>query len=315
METNFFADLGDVEWPFQLVLDAGGRPIDWSLINGPIVTEAQQARFAELRRAGYRFAGMSSYMTFPRLDPAESHADHLDFEAVCEVWCHCFRDPDRYLSTAIPRELISVSDFTDYQRIAPERLARIDAGEGFDFIYAGAVESWKKETKNWRLAGKLIPRLCREMGLRALVIGSADDEFPPSSMVTFSHPLPWPEMLARLALARFLFAPNALDASPRLLAEALCLNVRLVVNRDILGGWKYVNRFTGVFFDGEGDVVAAARACLDRSLSPRDWFRANYGPYLAGKRLLRLLKSVDSGITERSHLLLDERTANSLAQA
>jgi hypothetical protein len=296
----------NAEWPFQLVLDMGGRPIGWSLINGPIVTEAQQARFAELRRAGYRFAGMSSYMTFPLLNPADSHADCLDYGAICEVWCHCFREPDRFLSTAVPRELISVSDFTDYRRIAPERFASIDAENRFDFIYAGAFEDWKKETKNWRLAGRLVPRFCRELGLRALVIGSADDEFPPSPGVTFSPPLPWHEFLARLACARFLFAPNALDASPRLLAEALCLNVRLMVNRDILGGWKYVNRFTGVFFGGEDDVVMAARACLDRSLSPRDWFRANYGPYLAGKRLLRLLKSVDSGITERSHLLLDE---------
>jgi hypothetical protein len=124
--------------------------------------------------------------------------------------------------------------------------------------------------------------------------------------VLFSAPLAWEQLLARLSRARFLFVPNVFDASPRLLTEALCLNVPLIVNYNILGGWKYVNRFTGAFFESERDVLPAVSACMERALSPRNWFQANYGPYLAGQRLLRLLKEVDPQINESSHVCLDE---------
>jgi glycosyltransferase involved in cell wall biosynthesis len=113
--------------------------------------------------------------------------------------------------------------------------------------------------------------------------------------------------MSLLARSRVLFVPGVLDASPRILTEALALGVPVVVNRQIVGGWKYVNAFTGVFFDGEEDVVNAFRECLDSDRKPRRWFMANYGPYLAGKRLLDLLRSLDPSIEESSHLLLSDR--------
>jgi hypothetical protein len=289
-------------WPFLQVLDARRRSTGWTLLNGPIITQEQQEQFAELRRDNYRFAGMSSYMTFPLTE----ECDALQYEALCEVWCHCFRDPQQFLSTEIPRSLISVSDFTDYIWVSPQRLVSARGSEEIDFIYAGATEQRKKQVKSWSLAGRCLPRLTEELGLRALVIGTPDDDLAPSPKISFSPHLPWEQLLARLAQARFLFVPNELDASPRLMAEALCLDVPLVVNRRIIGGWKYVNAFTGVFFDSEHDVVDLVRKCLSRRRAPRDWFRTNYGPYLAGQRLLRLLKYVDPGISEQSHLCLDD---------
>ena len=76
---------------------------------------------------------------------------------------------------------------------------------------------------------------------------------------------------------RILFAPNLHDASPRVLAEALCLDVPILVNRHILGGWKYVTNATGAFFGGEHDVVDAVRVLLSErrraELQPRRWFK------------------------------------------
>ncbi len=296
-----------LRWPFLFVLNARSQRTGWALVNGPIVTPEQRDQFAELRRAGYRFAGMSSYMTFPVMDTA----DTLDYEALCEVWCHCFREPDRFLSTAMPHALISISDFTDYQRITPEFVVRTNLEESFDFIYVGATEEWKRQAKNWQLAARCIPRLCQELRLRCLVIGTPTGDFPSSHNVIFRSVLRWDVFLGLLARARLLFVPNICDASPRLLAEALCLNVPLVVNRSILGGWKYVNRFTGVFFTNEKDITAAVQACCEQTVAPREWFRANYGPYLAGRRLFRLLTLVDSGISERSHVRIAEHEEES----
>jgi hypothetical protein len=88
-----------LRWPFVRVLNALQKPTSWLLINGPIVTREQQNCFARLRRSGCRFAGMSSYINFPESEPdaisGGAKLDALDYEAVCEVWRHCFRDPTR----------------------------------------------------------------------------------------------------------------------------------------------------------------------------------------------------------------------------
>jgi glycosyltransferase involved in cell wall biosynthesis len=294
-----------VRWPFLLVLDAQYRQTGWALLSGPIVTRAQQEQFVDLRRAGHRFVGMSSYLTFPH----GCDGDPLDYEMVCDAWCHCFQVPERFMRTSLPRALISTSDFTDYEQILPPSVAVPEPGNRFDLIYVGATEAWKREAKNWPLAARAVPRLCRELDLGALVIGSPTDDFTPSARVTFHRELPWPVLLAHLARARFLFVPNVTDASPRIIAEALCLDVPILVNRDILGGWKYVNRFTGAFFVNEAGVTTAARAVCTASVAPRAWFRANYGPYQAGRRLLSLLRSVDPTLKERSYVRISEAVA------
>ena len=58
------------------------------------------------------------------------------------------------------------------------------------------------------------------------------------------------------------------------------MDVPLVVNRAIIGGWKYVHPETGEFFDGAHNVAAAFQKVLapTRRLSPRAWFK--YAPCL-----------------------------------
>ena len=66
----------------------------------------------------------------------------------------------------------------------------------------------------------------------------------------------------------------------------------MLVNRDILGGWKYVTPDTGEFFDTEVDVVQAAKTMMETSYSPRAWFVANHGPDKAGRRLAEFIESL-----------------------
>ena len=90
--------------------------------------------------------------------------------------------------------------------------------------------------------------------------------------------LPWHELMACLTQSRVAFFPNVLDASPVFLTEALCLDVPIVVNRRIIGGWKYVRPGTGRFFTNENDVTGAVAECLGEQFAPRAWFRAVHGP-------------------------------------
>jgi len=199
-----------------------------------------------------------------------------------------------------------MSDFTDPDTVAASAAAAVHAAfGGCDFVYASARDPWKRVTKNWKLAHRAVPTICDELGLRALVIDPPESFDHPA--IVECAPLAWPAFLAVLRAARFLFVPNERDPSPRVIAEALCLDVPVVVNRTILGGWKYVNAATGVFFDDGGDVVAAVRACLTAPVAPRRWFRANHGPFVAGAALLRFLHRLDPRIRERDHLVVTPR--------
>lgn len=295
------------KWPFQWIVDRKGASCGWALVHSRIVSRDRQAQLAELRHAGVRFLGMSSDGTFPLPAPD----DPLDYGMLCEGWCHCFRDPDAMLPPGSPRTLISGSDFTDPHHLSPERILGdpAESTSGFDFVYVAATEPWKQEAKNWPLACECIPVLCRELGLRALVVHSPRHGLVESSAIHHVDHLPWSQWLRHLARARFLFVPNELDASPRVISEALCLDVPVVVNRRILGGWKYVNTYTGCFFDDADNVVAAAAECLAKRLRPRNWYRAHHGPYLAGRRLLAFLRSIDPELQVRDALGLSHHLA------
>jgi hypothetical protein len=286
-----------LSWPFEAILDGAGRAADWVALHGPVTTSAQQDLFAELRHQGARFVGVTSYLDFPR------GAGPLDYEAVCEVWCHCFRDPEAYLSQGAPRALISASDFSDsrhMRRCVEDGTPAV----AFDYLYVGSADPWKKAVKNWPLAARCIPEINRTFGLKALVIGAPDETFALSADVAFLSSLPWPALLRAMASARFLFVPNVRDPSPRIVAEALCLDVPVLMNEAILGGWKYVNRFTGRFFESERDVLEATARVLARGLRPCGWFRANFGPELSARRLTALVRSVDPSLAPDSGLHL-----------
>jgi hypothetical protein len=289
----------DLRWPFEVIRHRDGRESGWIALHGPVVTPQQHEQFAQLRRSGARFVGITSYLDFPRTDPC----DRLDYEAVCEAWCHCFREPDRYFTAQTPRALISTSDFADWIWI--ERCAQHGKPIGtYDVVYVGALSAAQRSIKNWTLASRGLPALYQALGLRAVVFGCADAVFPPQPGITFCDRVDWPVLLATLAHARLVFVPNALDPSPRVITEALCLNKPVLMQRHILGGWKYVNRYTGAFFDDEYDVVMAATEALATPVAPRDWFRTNFGPEHAGRRLAAMMRPFDAAIKRDAALMI-----------
>ncbi|AQZ61716.1 unnamed protein product [[Actinomadura] parvosata subsp. kistnae] len=278
--------------PFLRVSDPAGRPLPWVLVRAPVTGRARHARLAALARDGHRFAGMTSYAGFP----GPGWRDERDYGLLCEAWFHCFRHPDRHLPPHGPRALVSESDFTDPRRVDP---ARIAAAPRADVVCVCAAHL--ADLKNWPLVRRCLPRLLAA-GLRVLVVDPPERAAPPGA--EFTPRLPWPHLLAAVAGARCLLVPAVLDASPRVLAEALCLDVPVVVNRSILGGWKYVNAFTGVFFDGADDVVQAVTAACSGTRRPRAYFTAHHGPLRAGAAVLAVLRRLQPDLPAVSHVLL-----------
>ena len=79
------------------------------------------------------------------------------------------------------------------------------------------------------------------------------------------------------------------DASPRVLTEALCMDIPALTNKNILGGWKYINESTGEFFTDENDIAESIKKMLvkieGKQYSPRKYFVDNYGVKKAGATL------------------------------
>lgn len=282
-----------LRWPFLAPVDERGQDLGFVCLLGPVRTRQEAAALERLRES-HRLVGLTSFLTFPA---HREPGDTRDYGALCEAWCHCFREPDRYLPAGVPRLLLSHSDFTDWVHVSPERVCPEDDGSrDFDFAYVCQEGAWTEAVKDWPLARRCLPVLCGELGLEGVLVGRERVEDVPKDCrahVTVRGRLPWPELMRVLRRSRFLFVPGARDASPRLIAEALAMDTPVVVHRDILGGWHYVNPFTGSFFGDAHDVAEAARTCLERGLRPRRWFMAHHGPHHAGARLYALLRQLE----------------------
>src|ERR1017187_1609157 len=280
-------------WPFLAVADAAGRSNGWCVLSGPLRKQPDLDTYHELRRS-FRFLGFTSYTTFPSVNEGLIS----DYRRLCDGWCHCFRWPDLYISPESPKELISESDFVDYRSVSPRNVCQDrDLPKDFDFIYICLPGQWKEMTKNWSLAKRCLSRLCYDLNLKGLLLGRWQIlDLPFHRNLTVKGDVPHQQLLEYLYRSRLLFVPSIMDASPRILAEALCLDVPILVHRQILGGWKYVTTSTGSFFQSEDDITQAAHQCLEGGFHPRRWFQANYGPIRSSSRLSAFLQRLDPEI-------------------
>jgi hypothetical protein len=204
-----------------------------------------------------------------------------------EGWAHCFREPDRYLPPGQPRVLISHSDFIDPDDIQVRRLAKL-----WDVTYVNYGDWMQDCIKNWTLARRCLVRLS-EAGLRVLVVGRID--CPDALSLPGIEAVPWgdqDEFHEYLARSRLLLVPGLYDPSPRIIPEALALDLPVLAYEGLLGGWKYITPQTGAFFNDEGDVVASALRILSMSLEPRTWFMTHFGVRRAEKELATFLRSL-----------------------
>ena len=64
--------------------------------------------------------------------------------------------------------------------------------------------------------------------------------------------------------ARWVFLPQICDASPRVSTQTLSMNIPLLMNRNIMGGWKYsLPGETGEYFHDMSDFKDSLRKILD----------------------------------------------------
>lgn len=171
----------------------------------------------------------------------------------CKIWCHCFRDVNKYLK-GYPSILISESDFVDPAGIRISRKSK-----QWDFYYFTMGGKLGNTYKGMQMFVDSLPLLCGKLGLKGVVIKYAKPN--KNFDLDKKRRRIWNKYKKKLqvfkgkrnaatimAKSKFGFFPNIQDCSPLLLSESLVRGRPILVNKNILGGWKYVNDETGSFF-------------------------------------------------------------------
>lgn len=282
-----------VEFPFRNVYGPHRQLLPIIMISAPFRSAEHERLYDEYRAAGMQFCGISSYLTFPDpiANPFENryHIEHpRDYVGMVGAWLHCFRTPSAQIRR-VPHLLMTEADLKH-----PEHFAVHPIPKEYDYVYVCLADKhgengWQAYNRNWFLAKRCFTIFARR-GLRGLIIGR-DGQYEGREMNDHVPQLPFVECAACICSCRWLFAPNVCDASPRILTEAMCYDMPVLVNRHIVGGWHNVNDLTGEFFTDENDVNDA----LDRLLAklstyrPRQWFSQHRGQH-SGRVLAQFLR-------------------------
>ena len=212
--------------------------------------------------------------------------------AECAGWCHCFRDATPF--APLPTIELSHSDLIDTDFVNPLRLGT--AAPRWDYAYVCLPGRGIENAKGWPLARECVRALSRA-GFSGVLIGrSPIRDLPSVRHVSVMPRLRWEPFLRTLAASRCLLVAGVEDASPRTIAEALALDRPAVVNRNILGGWKYISESTGAFFTSELDVVEVVASVLAHSTNAREWYSDCFGLRRAGARLKHFLNDLGANV-------------------
>jgi hypothetical protein len=295
----------DFPWEFGFVVDEERRDIGFAMIRGRLNVPGQMRQLAELRR-DHRTVGMTCQGVFPMrgelpgnlpIGTSPGEGRHEAYLGSIDGWAHCFRHPDQYLPEGSPRIRYCDSDNVDPDRVWTVATQGERVTKRWDFIYTCMPVPSNIVAKNWELARRCAIRFATNLHLRGLLVGvAALADVPMHPLIEVRPFIRWTEFVRCLLESRVAFFPNTWDPSPRVIAEALSLDVPVLVNRNILGGWHYICDATGRFFEDEEGAVQIMDSTPWDALGPREWYCAHYGPWHAGVRLAEFITSLEPSV-------------------
>jgi GR25 family glycosyltransferase involved in LPS biosynthesis len=290
----------DVDWPLKNIRDENGNNLNIIALSAPFRSDDNHIDLIKYKKEGYPILGVTSYLNFPgkisnpHEDPYyENNND--DYINMCIGWLTCFRDLTSRNLQNIPTIDIAESDFKSKEWYTPSPDIK-----DYDFIYSCTkdddycTDGWQSYNRNWKLFKKLMPILFGKYKLKGLLVGrkNCDIDEKYKKYVTLTDFLPYWDFIDKMKKSRFIMVPNYSDASPRVITEALALDLPVLMNKNIYGGWKYINNQTGEFFSNENDFEPALLKILSYNYKPRKWFFDNYGNYNTGIKLKNFIKGI-----------------------
>jgi hypothetical protein len=294
-------EVPDVKWPFRNVYDDTNTKLNVVLITAPFRTDEEVNNFNKYIELGVEMCGMSSYLNFPDvlINPYEDmyHVENKhNYLLMVSAWIHCFREPsERLKKSGLPLLLLTEADLKDFSNID---IPSIEEKE-YDFFYScpkdndECIPGWQSYNRNWDLAKECLKIMCGKYKLKGIIVGREKCEFTElcTDYITIVPGLEYYEFQATMRKCKFIFIPNIMDASPRVITEAFCYNIPALVNYNIIGGWhNIIPDITGEFFTDENNIKEALDKIIRINIyEPRKWFEANRGKEICGKEMAKFL--------------------------
>jgi len=293
-------------FPFRYFEDENDNILPVVAVTGPFRGKDALDKYNEYREKGVHIFGITAYKSFPRIivDGTENKyeiTDQFDYVSEIKDWCTCFKNNSDHGFTANNNTIeISESDFYDVDD-------KEDVTKKYDFIYICGkdgdkcpLNGWNAINRNFNFALAVFPIMMKKHGLKGLIVGrigcGLEEEY--KDKIEITDFLPWGELQDKMRESKFLFLPNVNDASPRVISECLTKNVPVLMNENILGGWKYINPETGEFFTNEYDFEDALKRLLDKleNISPKKWWKKRYSQKTSRKKLRDFLDKSFPGV-------------------
>jgi hypothetical protein len=299
----------DVKWPFRNLVDENGKNINMIALTMPFRNDNHRELYNKYKTMGLKILGVTSYQSFPGkiINPYEDkyHIEKKDnYINMVIGWCYVFRNPQKY--GIINKPIIDIAE-SDFSRL--NFYKKYNDPKKYDFICVCLGDSggncnigWQAHNRNWKLTKKLIPIMCKKYNLKGLLIGRKGcglAEKCSGNLIELDK-LPYWDFMREICKSRFTFIPNIYDASPRTLTQSLSCNVPVLLNKNILGGWKYINKNTGEFFSDKSDFEEGLKKIIKnmKKYKPHDWFSKHYGPINSGKRLKKFIEEIYPEVSE-----------------
>ena len=288
-------------------------------ITHPFTRDECIVQYNEAKAKGVKFLGLSSYSEFPGPisnphdvlhDPKIDAWTKYDYFQLTRGWLSCFREENnkKWIKQGFPCVNITESDFANYEYHKPDPSIEKE----YDFIYIclkdgdkkegdkDCPSGWQSEIRQWKIVKKLLDIMCKDYKLKGLLIGRVGCEIPSQchQLMEQTDFMEYHTFIKQFNKSKFILTASYQDASPRTVSEGMCYNLPVLMNKNILGGWQYLNDKTGEFFDP--DNLSEFPKTLEKFLNkmknneyqPRDWFINNYGKYNSGKRLKLFVQDV-----------------------
>jgi hypothetical protein len=302
------SNIPDAKFPFKNCRDENGKKLNIIMISAPFRTVEDEETYAKFKEQGLHFCGISSYLDFPdkiknpHEDRFHEERNH-DYINMVTAWLYCSREiPKALENSGLPMELITEADLKDTDGFyKPDPSIQKE----YDFMYicldddesptSKCLPGWQWYNRNWDLGKLCLTTMCRDFHLKGMIVGRTNCEFTNycSGIVKTVPFMDFFTFQKEMKKCKFLFVPNISDASPRVMTEAMCYNMPVLTNYNIIGGWhNVVPGVTGEFFTDENDVGPALEKITKNydSYRAREWYCANRGRNNSGKQLAEFLK-------------------------
>lgn len=286
-------------FPFRYFTDETGKVLPIVAVTAFFRDKKSEDLYTEYLEKGIHIFGITAYKSFPnkkQLDTSEGEYEKnnpFDYTGKIKNWLCCFKNKENYGFTDWNNTIdISESDFYD----ASDKPVS-NENKKYDFIYICnkdgdhcPIDGWNAINRNFDLAKKCFPIMCREFKLKGFVVGrdgcGLEKEYNSDQMEVAGW-LDWHVLQDKINECKFLFVPNIMDASPRVIAECITKDLQVLMNQNILCGSKYVNDETGEFFTDEKDIRGSLSKLLkkQKNVSPKKWWANHYSQEISQKKL------------------------------